>query len=175
MEHRSAIGAGIAGAMIVTSFFGVAAADVEWSHTRVYWSVLAVLFGLGTFALVWMHRGANLDMRATTLRLAAHWLGVLAAVQIKFFLVTNNQITEGEAGLSLSLILALGTFLCGVYLDWRLIAVGVALGIVAPASALVQENVWMIVGLGILAIGAILLGEKLRRRFRHDGSRNAAQ
>jgi hypothetical protein len=166
MERRSAIGAAIVGAMIVTSFFGVAAADAEWSRARVYWTAITVLFGLGTFALVRMHRRDGLDVSATLLRLAAHWLGVLVAVQIKFFLVSNNQITEGEAGLSLSVILALGTFLCGVYLDWRLVAVGAALAVVAPASALVQENVLIIIGVGLAAFAVVLAGDALRRRWR---------
>jgi hypothetical protein len=168
MDKRTAFGAAIVGLMLATSFFGVAAADVEWSHTRGYWSVITILFGLGTFGLLLIHRREDLDMRATTLRLLAHWLGVLGAVQIKFFLVNNNQITEGEAGLSLSLILALGTFLCGVYLDWRLVAVGLALALVAPASALVQENVWIIIGVGICAFAVVLLGDMIRRRRRED-------
>lgn len=170
MDQRRAIDIGIIGAMIVTSFFGVAAAEFEWAFTRSYWSIITVLFGLGTLALVWMHRRSELEMGMTSLKLAAHWLGVLVAVQIKFFLVTHNQMTEGEAGLSLSLVLALGTFLAGVYLDWRLIVVGVALAIVAPASALVEENILIIIAVGLCAVGAVVLGDWARRRFRLGGT-----
>jgi hypothetical protein len=168
MDKRTVAGLTIVGLMIAASFFGVAATDAEWALSRGYWSILAVLFGLGAFGLILINRDPDLDLRATALRLIAHWFGVLAAVQIMFFLVSNDQITAGEAGLALSLILALGAFLCGVYLDWRLVAVGLALALVAPASALVQENVWIIIGLGILAFGAIFLVDMIRRRRSDD-------
>ena len=170
MEQRTirGIDIGIIGAMLATSFIGVAAAEFEWAHTRIYWSIITVLFGIGAFALVWVHRHPETDMGATALKLVAHWLGVLVAVQLKFFLVIHNQITEGEAGLSLSLVLALGTFLAGVYLDWRLIVVGVALAIVAPLSALVQQNILFIIVIGVAALAIVLLGDRVRRRFLHS-------
>jgi hypothetical protein len=168
MDKRTVASLTIVGLMIASAFFGVAATDAEWSLSRGYWSILAALFGFGAFGLILIHRDPDLDIRATALRLIMHWLGVLGAVQIMFFLVSNDQITAGEAGLALSLILALGAFLCGVYLDWRLAAVGLALALVAPASALVQENVWIIIALGILAFGVIFLVDMIRRRRNED-------
>lgn len=164
MESRNIIDAVIVGAMIVISFFGVIAADVEWSHSQLYWSVVTILVGLGAFVLSRRSVHAGTGLRATLVHQVCHWLGVLVAVQIVFFFVGNNQITEGSAGLALSLILALGAYLSGVYLDWRLIPVGVALAVVAVAGALVQENVWIVILLGLIALAVVVIGDRLRRR-----------
>jgi hypothetical protein len=164
MDSRKVVDLVIVGAMIVISFLGVVLADVEWAHSQLYWSVVTILVGLGAFALSRRSVRAATGLRATLLHQALHWIGVFVAVQIVFFFVGNNQITEGSAGLTLSLILALGAYLSGVYLDWRLIPVGVALAVVAAVGALVQENVWIIILLGLVALAVVIVGDRLRRR-----------
>lgn len=164
MENRSIVDAVIVGAMIVISFVGVVVADVEWARSQLYWSVVTVLIGLGAFVLSRRSVHGGTGLGATVMRQILHWLGVLVAVQIVFFFIGNNQITEGSAGLTLSLILALGAYLSGVYLDWRLIPVGVALAVVSLVGAIVQENVWIIILLGLIALAVVVIGDRLRRR-----------
>lgn len=173
MDRDRAFGAAIIAVMIVTSLFGVASAEADWSRSRLYWLLLTALFGIGALILVWMRQGKGLPSGAMLMRLGAHWLGMLGVVVITFFLVTNNQITDGQAGIMLSLSLALTTFLCGVYFDWRLIGVGIALAVVAPASALMQENLLMIILIGVLAFAAVVGGDALRRRWKSPSDADA--
>lgn len=150
-------------AMLGLAFFGIATADAEWTLALPYWSLLALLFGLGALALAWIHRGESFRLGRTALHLAAHWAGALVAVHVVFYVRANDQLTEGESGLVLGILFALATFLCGVHVQWRMMLIGAALAAAATAAALVEENLWLLLAIAVAALVLVLAFDFARR------------
>jgi hypothetical protein len=150
-------------AMLALAFFGIATADAEWQWALPYWSLLALLYGLGAMALAWIHHGERFRLGGTAVRLAAHWAGALAVVHLVFYVHANDQLTEGQSGLVLGIVFALATFLCGVHVQWRMMLIGAALAAAAAMAALVEENLWLLLAIAVGALVAVLAFDFLRR------------
>ena len=60
--------------------------------------------------------------------------------------------------------LALGTFTSGVHTNWRLTVIGAALGLGTVAVAYMEQYLWILFALALLALGLIIFGARWRRR-----------
>jgi hypothetical protein len=148
-------------ALIVLAFAAIAASDVSPTGTHVYWVVLVVLFGLANFAADRLHTSHSLtDLRSGS-AILLHWVGVYAALQMIYFFVNSGRIANADTGLSNGLILALGIFTAGAHGSWRLMVVGVALGAATGAVAFVEEYMWVLFGISVLALVVLLVGTRL--------------
>lgn len=156
--------------LVGASFFGIVSADVAWAGAKIYWSGLTILFAIAAYLLAWTHQRPNFTHGVSLLRIAAHWLGVLIAVQVIFYFVANNQITEAQAGLTLSVIFALAAYLCGIAFEWRFVVIGAAIGLASVAAALIQENLWVLLGIALAAL-VIIIAVDISRQAR--GTREA--
>jgi len=102
-------------------------------------------------------------------QLALLWIGVFVAIQLVYFFITTGRFANADTGLVNGLILALGTFICGVYVNWRLMVVGVALAFATVAAAYVEEYLWVLLGVALLAVALLVVGSRLtasRRQMR---------
>jgi hypothetical protein len=158
--------------LVGASFFGIVSADVTWAGAQIYWSGLTIVFAIAAYLLAWMHQTLNFTHGVTLLRIAAHWLGVLIAVHVIFYFVNNNQITEAQAGLTLSVIFALAAYLCGIAFEWRFVLIGAAIGLASVATALVQENLWILLGIALAALVIMIAVDLLRQRQRKVNARS---
>ena len=68
-------------------------------------------------------------------------------------------------------ILALGTFTSGVHTNWRVAVIGAALGLGTAAVAYVEQYLWILFALALLALAAIIFVARLRGR--RDGRAGA--
>lgn len=132
------------GGIVLTSFRG--------PTTYYYWMVLAPVYGLISVAAGW----ARLETGAERLRLATsqalHWLAFMAAMWLMFLPEVRGVENDNALGLSLLILLALGTIVAGVHARaWRVGAVGLFLALAVPAVAWIQESVIL------LLVGALLV------------------
>lgn len=75
-----------------------------------------------------------------------HWIGLLAAVALIYFLFKRTgRIDYNQLALISLLALSLTTFLAGVHFDWRFMVVGLVLGACVAGAAFVEQFMWMIV------------------------------
>lgn len=160
----------IALVLLILSFVGVAWSDVSSVENQWYWSGLAIVFGVACFALQWMHADAETPIFKQGLRTALHWIGVLAAIQIIYVYVGAGRFTNEVTGLVNGLVLAIGAYLAGVYLGWRLLVIGVALGIALAVIALIEQYFFVLAALAIVAAGILILGTRwwARRQMRAE-------
>jgi hypothetical protein len=151
-------------AMLLLAFIGIGASDVSGAGSQAYWSFLAIGFGVASVTLDWIH-GDEDDARALgTLRLAAHWVGVLVAIQLVYVFIASGRLANADVGLVNGALLALGTFLCGVHADWRLAVVGAALALTTAAVAYLEQYLWVMFALAVVALVAAIWIGRLRRR-----------
>ena len=154
----------VGGAMLALAFVGIAASDVSGTGSQTYWTILAVAFGIASYGLQWIHAGRDFGRTRGALAMAAHWIGVLAAVELVYLFIAAGRLTNADAGLLNGLVLALGTFLAGVHGGWRLAVIGAAIGSATIAVAWMEQYLWVLLGLAVLALGALFLVGRLRAR-----------
>jgi predicted membrane protein len=65
-------------------------------------------------------------------------------------------LTKQNAGLVVLLMLALGTFLAGLQLGWRLYVLGAFLWIILLMAAYLQGSLWVMILLGVVMISLFL-------------------
>jgi peptidoglycan/LPS O-acetylase OafA/YrhL len=149
--------------LLALAFAGIAASDVSAAGTQGYWTLITVVFALASLGVDWRQSGVGLRGSRSALRLGLHWLGVFAAIQLVYVFIASGRLANADTGLVNGLILALGTFLCGVHVNWRLMVLGLALGLATGTVAYVEQYLWVLLGLAILAIAALVIGAKLTR------------
>ena len=167
ISRRRMIEAIVGIVMLVLAFFAIAASDVSASGTHAFWTVLVVLFALVAFIVDRVHPDHRLNDPRRSISIGLHWLSVFIAIQLVYFFVSAGRMANADMGLSNGLILALGTFIGGVYGNWRLIVAGVALGLATAGVAFVEQYLWLLSGIAVLAILALLFGSRLIRRVRN--------
>jgi hypothetical protein len=152
---------GIVGAvMLILAFAAIAASDVSVTGTRVYWVGLVVLFALVAIAIDRLHPKPDTSFARTALPILLHWFGVYLAIELVYFFVGAGRIANADTGLTSAMILALGTYLAGVHSNWRLMVVGLAIGLAAAGAAFLEEYLWIMFGLAVLVIVILVLGSR---------------
>ena len=149
--------------MLVLAFIGIAASDVSGGGSQIYWSGLAIVFGLICIALDWMHEPPGSAWAQPALRTALHWFGVLIAIELVYVFIDAGRLTNTSTGLLNGTILALGTFTSGAHTNWRLVVIGAALGLGTVAVAYIEQYLWILFALALLALEWPACGLGLRR------------
>jgi len=154
----------IAGAvMFAIAFIGIAASDVS-TASQTYWSLIAIGFGLICLGLDWVHEPRGTQWWKAALKTALHWFGVLLAIELVYVLIAAGRLTNADTGLMNGTILALGTFTSGVHTNWRVAVIGVALGLGAAVVGYVEQYLWILFILALVALGVIVAVARMRRR-----------
>lgn len=152
------------GIMMLLAFFGIAASDAGGGSSQTYWSLLAIVFGLVCILLDWIHEPPGTPWVQPVARTALHWLGVLIAIELVYVFIDAGRLTNAGTGLLNGTILALGTFTSGVHTNWRMVVIGAALGLGTAAVAYVEQYLWILLLLAIVAIGVMIAVTRLRNR-----------
>ena len=166
LNGRSIVEGAIGGVMIALAFIAIASSDVSVASTHTFWTVLVVAFAAISFAAVRMHVDPEHRGRRNAVAILVHWFSVFVAIQCVFFFVITGRMANADAGLTSGLILALGTFTGGVFGNWRMMIVGAALFGATLVVAVVEEYVWVLFGLALLAVITLVLGSRLHGRRR---------
>jgi hypothetical protein len=158
-RHWRSILDGVAVAvMLGLSFFGVAASDIQAGYAERYWYSIPVVFAAASILLSWAHSGPGFVLWKSALRQLLHWAGVLLGLRVVFYFIETDHFTEANAGLACGLLVALGALLAGVHGQWRLAPIGAALMAATAAVALIEENLWVLLGLALVGLlGAMLI------------------
>lgn len=157
------IEAALAVILLVLAFLAIAATDVSTTGSESYWLGLVGLYAVVAFVFDRLHTGRPWTDWRSILAVAIHWIGVLAAIYLVHVFVNAGRINNANIGLANGLLLALGAFTAGAAGNWRMLVIGVALGIATAVVAVVEQFLWVLLAVAILAILAMVLLERLRR------------
>lgn len=144
--------------MIVLSMVGVAYTSLLPEASFRYWQILAPIFGVICVVTRWPNAYAEGRHWRLTITQILHW-GVFAlSMQLWFLPAVQRSLDAFVSGLVVLYLLAMGTFLVGVYyLAWRLCVVGLFLGLAIPAIALLDEAALLLLALAVLLIAGAYL------------------
>jgi hypothetical protein len=158
------IAEGIVGlAMLALAFFAIATSDVSGERTHSFWTALLVIYAVAAYTVDRLYSGISFKDVRRALSIALHWIGVFAAMVFIYFFATSGRIANADIGLTYGLILALGTFLAGVHSNWRLMVVGGALGFGTVGVAFIEEYLWVLFGIAVLALLILVVGSRIAR------------
>lgn len=148
--------------MIVLALIGAAYTFSDASGSRWYWQkLIPPVFALICIAVQWPDVAPTAKDRLILVgRQLLHWGGVLLAMHMAFIAsgtALADTLDNRQVGFLLMVITALGTFLAGVYLDWRLCLVAVALAVAALGLVILQNLIPILVLIGLAVIVVYLL------------------
>ncbi|MBO0765089.1 MAG: hypothetical protein J2P50_10940 [Hyphomicrobiaceae bacterium] len=150
----------MAGLMALLALVGTAInlADASWA--RAYWLALVPVYGILCVIAAWQRTG---QFTGTVLHQVLHWLAVGAAIALDYAFLRRGESAQG-GGLSSLLILALGSLLAGIHLEWLFGLVGLLLLAIFVFVSLAQQ--YVTVAFLIAAAGALIFAayRTLRRR-----------
>jgi hypothetical protein len=154
--------------MVLLGLLGVGLTTTNSSLASTYWISLVPVYGLLCVATAWRMGGKRID-RPGVIRQSLHWLGILAALSLDFYIRGSGQETGVAAGLNAMLLLALGCFLAGIHLERLFVVVGLLLAAALVVVAKADQYLWLMFIVGGVAVAAMvayiwLLGPKLARK-----------
>ena len=154
--------------LLALAVVGIVCTSVSPDASVSYWKVLAPLFAIVCIYSQWSRvpAGGGAKTRLIIVQLF-HWGAFLLTILILFLPHVQNMVNSLVSAQIVLYLLALSTFLAGLYnTSWQLIAVGVLMALAVPAIALLQQTVLLVVV--IAAALAVVIGAFLLRRRHPD-------
>jgi hypothetical protein len=157
-ENRSVAEKLTLAVLIALSIAGVAIADFSTRFGLQYWLCMVPVFALASVFVSWKgERAAGSSMLRILGWQIMHWAPLALAIYLVFFLEQAGRLNREDAGLVSLLLLTVTTLSAGVHFDWRLLVVGLLLGVTTACVAFVEEFVWILLIAGVVAGGAVYL------------------
>ena len=140
-------------ALVALSIVGIAVTDFSRQYGLWYWLAMVPVFGAASIYAGWSRARGQGQTRVVIVRTQVlHWGSLALAISLIYWLETAGRVTHEDAGLIALIAVALTTFLAGVHFEWRMLVLGLVLGVAAAVAVLVQEFLW------ILLLPTALLG-----------------
>lgn len=144
--------------MLLLSFAGIAYTTFAQESSALYWKILVPIFAAICIVTGWHPAYDKREHWRLLWTQLLHWGGFLAAMQLMFMTGVQRMMNTSASGLSVLILLALGTFVAGVHAgSWQISAVGIVLALGVPAIAWVQQSALLVV-VAILALTALVVG-----------------
>jgi hypothetical protein len=157
-------------AMLLLSFAGIAYTTFAQQSSTLYWEILVPIFAAICIVTGWYPAYDQRKHWRLLWTQILHWGAFLAAMHLMFMPGVQRLMNTGANGLSILILLALGTFVAGVHAGtWQISFVGIVLALGVPAIAWVEQSALLVViavlALMALAVGFWLVVHHLRAKF----------
>jgi uncharacterized membrane protein HdeD (DUF308 family) len=144
--------------LILLSIIGISIVDYFPEYSRHYWLAMVLVFAGACLILEWSRaRGKGQKWTTIVKTQLLLWVGLLLAVQIVFLLQRTRGLNNENTGLIILLLLALTTFFAGVNLGWRLLLVGIFLGLALVGAVYLEQFAWMFIVVALVVVAIVLL------------------
>ena len=152
--------------LLFLSAVGIALTDFSPAKGFWYWVAMAPVFCAATIGIEWSRLTQRGVSKTTFIRhQILYWLGYLVGVHLVFLLHYTGRLNNADAGLVALLLLALATFCAGVSSNWRIVSIGIFLGIAVIVTALIEEYIWvLLIPIVILIVGAFFYRHRKKKQ-----------
>lgn len=140
------------------SLVGFSLIDLRPRAVPVFWAVAGPLGGIASFWLGWRSsRRLGQDRPGEGLQHVLHWTGMMAAIGLVLLLPAAGLLPPDGIPTLILLVVALGYWTAGAYLDRKMLYVGavMAAGYLASLAAAGRPGTWILTGVMISASLAI--------------------
>lgn len=144
--------------MLALGFTGVVVTDIKKDGAWDYWRALCIIYALMSLGMSrhLKHRGWK-STAMTIWHEIAHWAGLFGSILIASWFVHIGMLGRFEAGLLALLLLALATYLAGIYIEPTCIFVGLMLGFFAAGIAFLDTYLYNVLIPLTLVAGLLLI------------------
>lgn len=152
--------------MLILAFIGLIITDVRSKGGWNYWRWIVPIYAIVALWLSWYLRRRKHSLSPVTLwHELLHWIGLIVAVFLISFFVSEGLIGRFQAALAMLTLIALGVFLAGIYIETTFLFVGIFLGVFSLAIALIYEYLYAI-AIPILLLTGVVMGWILWRQHK---------
>jgi hypothetical protein len=155
--------------LLVLAVTGIAYTSLSPDASIAYWKILAPVFAIVCIVSQWRRvpAGGGAKMRLVIVQLV-HWAAFLFTILLLFLPEMQKMLTSLVSAQVILYLLALSTFLAGLYsTSWQLVAVGVLMALAVPAIAFLERSVLLVVV--IAAAVLVVIGAYVFQRRRRSG------
>ena len=156
----------LGGIMLLLGFIGLILTDMFKDGAWIYWQFVVCIFALLSLGYNLYSKGK--EWRSTLYTFwheLLHWVGLFLCLVILSFMVKIGILSRFVASLEILILLALTTYLIGVYFDKVFIGIGIVLGLFAATIALFEQFLYLItIPLIIVALGLIFWVARQRKK-----------
>lgn len=144
--------------MLMLAFLGLIISDLHFDGGWLYWKWIVFAYALLALGLSFYTRKSEQKVSAVTIvHELFHWVGVILAVFSVTFLVNHGVVSRFDAGIFDLILLSLGVFLAGIYIEHTFFVVGITLALMAIVTGLLVQYMYaIIIPLLIVAFLAIV-------------------
>ena len=144
--------------MLVLALLGLIISDLHFDGGWLYWKWVVVVYAALALLLSFYTRKAEQKVSAVTIvHELLHWVGVVFAVFTVTFLVNHGVVSRFDAGIFDLILLSLGVFLAGIYIEHTFFIVGLTLALMAIVTGLLVQYMYAILlPLLLVAVLAII-------------------
>jgi hypothetical protein len=120
-------------AVLVLTLFGVAYTSMAQEPLVLFWEILAVAMGALCIAAGWSKHPDKSGRFELIWKQVLHWAAILIAMNIALLPSAQKMLTAPATGLTILLLLALGTFLAGINTSLKIAFLGMVMALAVPA------------------------------------------
>ena len=131
--------------MLILSFVGLIVSDLFHNGAWNYWRVMVPIYAVLSIWLSWYLR--QKAHKVTMIKIwheILHWVALVIGVYLVSMFVKMGIVGRFEAGLEVLIMLALTTFLAGVYHDMIFLIIGIILGCFTAGAAFFTEYLYSV-------------------------------
>jgi hypothetical protein len=146
----------VTGVLTLLSATGLLLTNYHPATALNYWSIMFPAFGLVAAWQVLTRAERTENVALTLVRVAAHWLGPLLALRLLFLQLHRGQMDADAVGVT--------SFIAGIYQDRLFFVAAIVLALGTVVATEIEAYIWLIVVVGLLAVGGVIGGVVLWRR-----------
>ncbi len=131
--------------MLCLAFVGLVLTDTKQDGSWEYWRIVAVIYALLSLGLsMYVRKTSAKQFLLTIWHEVLHWSGLLFSVFIVSVMVQSGLVSRFLASIQMLNLLALATFLAGVYIEKMYLFVGILIGLFALGLAFLQKYLFFL-------------------------------
>ena len=157
----------VSGLMILLAFIGLIVASLRQDGAWQYWRIMVPIFTVLSLWLSWYLRKKKHSFTAVKIwHEILHWLSLIVSVYFVSLFVDLGIMGRVQASLQVIILLALTTFIAGIYIEITFMPIGVLLGLFTLAAAWAEEYLYTIllpITL-IVVVGLFYMAHKLKHK-----------
>ena len=139
--------------LLILGFVGLVITDIQKDGGWFYWRLITPIYALLSLWMSWYLHPKDEFTFSEIWHEMLHWFGLILAIYLLSKFVSIGLVGRFEAGLMALSMLALTTFLAGIYIEVTFIFIGLLLGFFAYCVAFLNQYLYAIV-LPIVVVAA---------------------
>lgn len=134
---------------------GVGYTAVSRQNLVGYWELMALVVCVAVIATGWSETDDRRDRIRLVVSQALHWLSFLIAMNLALLPGVQRLLNPEATGLTVLLLLALGTVTAGInIMSWQIAFIGVVMAVAVPGIAWLQQSaIAVVLGLAVALAG----------------------